>query len=558
MTRTLVTPQSLAFEERYLNITRKNESLSSKVSPNTVKLLVAESRLRMLIDGAARHPAQVETASNTLMINNISPAFGKGRTRPYEHWRFFNSFWQGWPMLWQILAVSAVIQCVAAAIGAAIIIYEVKKEAASEMTKTLATAEQVVRREIDRISGLAGPAHSIEDLLFDFAMIRDVDVEVYTAAGKLTKRQHLADESDNPDVPQWFADFVVPKAPRRQLPVEVRGSQLGSVVLIAQMPDDIEDVWDAFVEFALMTLGINLLIFFLLFLALLRIVGPLRLLVEGLHNLEQGHYNVRLPRPPVLELAAITDRVNALADRLRNAHTENLSLSRRLISIQDDERRQIAVELHDELGPYLFGLAAELSSLRRLVGPAADGKDVSRRIERLLDIVGRIRDLNRQLLGKLRPIPVDGVSLPDALAGLMAELETFKGEAEIALTTTKLKSSYGEIVDLTVYRCVREGVVNAIRHADAQSIKISVFEVLNSENNGKTPSLRIIIEDDGRGISPNATRGYGLTGMRERVRALGGEISIAPGDFGGTKLEIRIALDEHLPNRFSPRNEKTT
>jgi two-component system sensor histidine kinase UhpB len=500
----------------------------------------------MLIRDAARHPAQVETASNTLMINNISPAFGKG-ARPYKPAALFNSFWQGWPMLWQILAVSAVIQCVAAAIGAAIIIYDVKKEATREMTDTLATAEEVVRREIDRIAGLAGPADSIDDLSFDFAMIRDIDIEIYAVDGKLIRRQHLADESDNPDVPRWFADFVVPAAPRRQLPVEVRGSQLGSVVLIAQMPDDIEDVWDAFVEFAVMIIGINLLIFFLLFLALLRIVGPLRLLVEGLRNLEQGQYNVRLPRPPVLELAAITDRVNALADRLRSAHTENLSLSRRLISIQDDERRQIAVELHDELGPYLFGLAADLSSLRRLVGPAADGKDVSRRIERLLDIVGRIRDLNRQLLGKLRPIPVDGVSLPDALAGLMAELETFKGEAEIALTTTKLKSSYGEIVDLTVYRCVREGVVNAIRHADAERIKISVFEVLNSENNGKTPSLRIIIEDDGRGISPSATRGYGLTGMRERVRALGGEISIAPGEFGGTKLEIRIALDEHLP-----------
>jgi two-component system sensor histidine kinase UhpB len=485
------------------------------------------------------------------MVNDIFPAVGKGRARPYKLSVLFSSFWKRWPMLWQILAVAAVIQCLAAAIGAAITIYDVKEEAAREMADTLATAEHVVRREIDRVSSLAGPASAIEDLKFDFATIRDVDIEIYAGNGKRTMRQHLADESDNPDVPMWFADLIVPATPRRQLPVEVRGRQLGSVVLIAQMPDDIEDVWDALVEFALITIGINLLIFFLLFLALLRIVGPLRLLVEGLRHLEQGQYDVQLPRPPVFELAAITDRVNALAGRLRSAHAENLSLSRRLISLQDDERRQIAVELHDELGPYLFGIAAELSSLRRLatVKAAGDDKNVIHRIEKLLEMVGCIRDLNRQLLGKLRPIPIDGVSLAHALAGLMAELETFRGEAEIALTTTKLKSSYGEIVDLTVYRCVREGVMNAIRHAHAGTITTQVFEAVNSEEGAKSRSLGITIEDDGRGISPSAARGHGLTGMSERIRALGGAMSIAPGEFGGTRLEINLPIEEQLPAR---------
>lgn len=223
---------------------------------------------------------------------------------------------------------------------------------------------------------------------------------------------------------------------------------------------------------------------------------------------------------------------------------ENLGLSRRLITIQDDERREIAAELHDELGPYLFGLSAELTSLGQTADSRAedDGKAVKTHLEKLLDIVHRIRDLNRQLLGKLRPMAIGKVSLAEALAGLVAELETFKGEAAIALSAGELAASYGETLDLTVYRCVREGVINAIRHGGAKRIEISVFEHWGSESGSKTRSLGVVVEDDGCGFSPRASLGYGLTGIRERVRALGGQMIIGPRKSGGTRLEIRIPL----------------
>jgi two-component system, NarL family, sensor histidine kinase UhpB len=457
----------------------------------------------------------------------------------------FVSVWQGRPMLWQLLAVSAVIQCIAAAIAGAIIIYDVRQEALAEMTNTLIAAEKVVTREIERVSGSAQPAKSIENIPFDFEMVRNVDIEIYSAERKLVRRQHWADESDNADVPRWFVRIVAPKSLQRHLPVEIDGRHIGSVLLIAQLPDDIEDVWDGFLEFAILTIGLNFLVFLLLFFALSRIVSPLRMLVQGLHNLERGHYNVHLPRPSVYELATITDRVNALSVRLRNVRMDNLALSRRLITIQDDERREIAAELHDELGPYLFGLSAELTSLRGIADTVseANGHGVNAHVEKLLGLVHRIQDLNRQLLGKLRPMSIGKVSLADALAGLLAELETFKGETAILLNAAGLAVSYGETVDLTIYRCVREGVVNAIRHASSKKIGIRVYEHCVSEHGGKMRSLSVIVEDDGRGISPTVSLGYGLTGIRERVRALGGTMTISPVQSGGTKLEIRIPLE---------------
>src|SRR5207253_2475834 len=94
----------------------------------------------------------------------------------------------------------------------------------------------------------------------------------------------------------------------------------------------------------------------MLFILFGRVLDPLKGLVRGLSDLEQRHYRVRLPRPKARELATIADRFNALAEALGAARAENVSLSRRLVTAQDDERRRTALELHDEVGPCLFGL----------------------------------------------------------------------------------------------------------------------------------------------------------------------------------------------------------
>ena len=453
-------------------------------------------------------------------------------------------------MIWQILVASAAIQCVAAAIAVATIAYAVKKTTIAEMTDAMAAAEQVVRQEIDRVSRAAAPDTPIEQTPFNFGALSGVDIELYDADGKRVNSRS-ADDAPNtdeqPNAPRWFAALVGPSDSRLLLPVEVGGKRIGSVVLVAQASEEIDEVWDDFTEFAVLAIAINLLVFLLIFWAVSRIMSPLGLLVEGLHDLELGHYNVRLPRPDVFELAAITDRFNALSGQLGNARSENLALSQRLISIQDDERRQIAAELHDELGPLLFGLSADLSSLRQNSGGRAKnaGPVAGERIERLLGMVNRIRDLNRQLLGKLRPMSIGRVSLGEAISGLLAELESFKGKMAIAFTGAELAGSYGDTVDLTVYRCIREGVTNAIRHAGGKRVGVTVREHANSagEPGSRSRSLGIVIEDDGRGISPQDKLGYGLTGIRERVRALGGKLTIARGQSGGTRLEISIPLD---------------
>ena len=144
-----------------------------------------------------------------------------------------------------------------------------------------------------------------------------------------------------------------------------------------------------------------------------RVLDPLAHLSKGMLSLEDGHYATRLALPKVKELAIITERFNTLAGALDTARDENSRLYRQLITVQEEERREIANELHDEAGPCLFGITANASSIQNLANQLPDSRtaEISRRVGEILSITERLKLLNRALLKKLRPGPLGRVKL---------------------------------------------------------------------------------------------------------------------------------------------------
>src|SRR4029077_5992573 len=129
-----------------------------------------------------------------------------------------------------------------------------------------------------------------------------------------------------------------------------------SVEIVAEPRDEIAEVWGNTIALGVVALSVNIAVIAILFFPFGRGLDPLNGVARGLADLEQRNYRVRLPRPRAQELAAITDRFNALAPALDAARSENAKTHHRLITAQDDERRRTALELHDEVGPSLFGL----------------------------------------------------------------------------------------------------------------------------------------------------------------------------------------------------------
>ena len=149
---------------------------------------------------------------------------------------------------------------------------------------------------------------------------------------------------------------------------------------------------------------------------------------------------------------------------------DNRDLLRKIVSLQDDERRDIARELHDELGPLLFGIRAGAVALRNSVPDGNDALTAS--AESILQSAEALQQANRRILDHLRPLYIEELGLAKSVETL---LQTARAQASEVSLTARLDPHLDELdgpLSQTVYRVIQESVTNALRHAGASSIEI--------------------------------------------------------------------------------------
>jgi two-component system sensor histidine kinase UhpB len=325
----------------------------------------------------------------------------------------------------------------------------------------------------------------------------------------------------------------------------VNGQRIGSVEIVAEPRDEIAEVWGNTLALGAVALAVNIAVIGILYVLFGRVLDPLTGAARGLADLEQRNYRVRLPRPRAQELAAITDRFNALAQALDAARAENEKLNHRLITAQDDERRRTALELHDEVGPSLFGLKANATSIATAAADLPDpaAAKMTQRVGDILAIIEHLQAINRSMLNRLRPMALGHVPLQQILSELVAERARALPQIDFSFSADKLARSYGDSIDLTIYRCVQESLTNVIKHAQATHVGIELGEAANSEL-GAT-RLALTVRDDGRGIDPTTPAGFGISGMQERVHAHGGDYKVDSARGRGTCVQIAIPVPGH-------------
>jgi two-component system sensor histidine kinase UhpB len=222
--------------------------------------------------------------------------------------------------------------------------------------------------------------------------------------------------------------------------------------------------------------------------------------------------------------------------------TENQSLNRRLITAQDDERRRTALDLHDEVGPSLFGLKAHAASMAKAAEALPEGAaaDMKERVRDLNAIIDHLQAINRGMLNRLRPMSLGQLPLADVLSELVSGRAREYPQIRFSFAAEGVERSYGEPIDLTLYRCVQESLTNAIRHAEATSVEVRIAALQGGS--AAEAVVVLTVRDDGRGIDPLAPKGLGSLGMRERVEGLGGDYTIDSERGRGTSLRVVIPL----------------
>jgi two-component system, NarL family, sensor histidine kinase UhpB len=460
--------------------------------------------------------------------------------------RLAHALWYGRSVRAQLLIAFLLIDVMAGLVAGAVTILQARRSTRVEIAASMELAQLLVSEAVALMQQEVPAEKFLSDLTSPLRLVRHVRIVVKDAGGaplSVSTQAGVAEAGRDTRAPAWFAALIAAPVASRTVPVVVNGARIGSVEIVAEPRDEIAEVWGNTIALAAVGLAVNIAVIGILYFLFGQVLGPLTAVTRGLADLEQRNYKVRLPRPHAHELAAIADRFNALAQALEAARAENERLNHRLITAQDDERRRTALELHDEVGPSLFGLKANASSIASAAKelPEERARKLTERTRDMLAIIEHLQSINRSMLNRLRPMALGHVPLEDILGELVRERARQQPEIAFTFSAHKLARGYGDSIDLTVYRCVQESLTNAIRHAQASQIGVELAEGADTDGSG-CPALALTIRDDGRGIDPTAVPGFGIRGMQERVQALGGTYKVESARGRGTCIRIVIPL----------------
>ncbi len=250
----------------------------------------------------------------------------------------------------------------------------------------------------------------------------------------------------------------------------------------------------------------------------------------------------------VLIAVVVTQYAGRLEARVRRQMEQDAQntrllhrLSASLVRAQEEERRTIARELHDEIGQVLTAIKVELAVAERGLTAAGFGGALTE----VRSITDRALQTVRDLSHLLHPAQLDDLGLPAAVDGLLRNLSRGTGVAT-ELVQDYMEDRLAPEVEASVYRIVQEALTNVARHADAKSCRVYLQRLPNT--------LLVTVEDDGKGFDPTSTatdgeRGLGLFGIQERVAGFRGTFHLESAPGKGTRLTVELPALRRLPEK---------
>jgi two-component system sensor histidine kinase UhpB len=341
----------------------------------------------------------------------------------------------------------------------------------------------------------------------------------------------------------WYSALVAPDPIRQEFHLP-----FGDLVIEANATRAVLDGWDDAVrlfEFGIVIVVIgNLFVFWLVG----RTTRPFRLIASGLKDMQAGAYDTRLPGFVTAEASAIARAFNQMAQSIQDnlgARREALEANIRLdqnrelaLTVQnrlEEERRQIARELHDETGQSVTAIRSlALSLVQRLV----EGDQQARASAQLIaDTAAQLYAAMHDMIPRLRPVALDNLGLADALEEQVSDWRRQHADIEFVLTLGPLPQNLGESYALAAFRIVQEAATNALRHAQPAQISIDA--------RADAHTLALEIRDDGAGLAADWQKPghFGIRGMRERARMLGGEVRVENMQGSGVRVDATLPLN---------------
>jgi signal transduction histidine kinase len=273
---------------------------------------------------------------------------------------------------------------------------------------------------------------------------------------------------------------------------------------------------------------------------------------DGVWNAQGAHLAVRV-LPPFYQtlwfevaasLATVTMIVIAWryrVSRFERAQAMQQAFSRQLIASQEEERKRIAAELHDSLGQRLVIVKNLAMFFLRAQGEETVNSGKLRSIEEISAEAARAIDETREISYNLRPFQLDRLGLTKAIEGIVRTASA-ASTTRFSQQLDNIDEVFPEELRINFYRIVQESVSNVMKHAEATEVSIRVERTADQ--------VVLTIRDNGKGFTPGVAKsesdrgGFGMTGMAERARLLGGRVALQSAPGHGTVVWVRIPITE--------------
>jgi two-component system sensor histidine kinase UhpB len=413
--------------------------------------------------------------------------------------------------------------------GAAFTYLHALEKIETEMQAAIGVGGRFGHNAVDDVDEYSNPRRRLELLVADFDGDRHLRASL-VVDGKVVKTSNLA-KPENP-APSWFFNLLAtpPKVLNLTLPAVF--DDVGSVTLQTDANNEIAEVWsDIGLTLSVLTIFCALVLAFVYW-TLGTAIGPLQELTAAFARVGERDYRERMTERGPLELVHLCHGFNQMVEHLARAEEQNKRLQEQLATVQDEERADLARDLHDEIGPLLFAADVDAVAIEQL---AKEGRheQIPRQVGVVREAIGQMQRHVRDILGRLRPAVLLDVGLAHAIDNLVSFWRAHR--PSLVFRVSLPEEGFGEPLDGTVYRIVQESVSNAVRHGRPGTIEIAVAVAADQ-------SITVRVADDGGGLTSNGRPGgFGVIGMQERVAALGGVLEVANRPDGhGVVVSARI------------------
>ena len=391
-------------------------------------------------------------------------------------------------------------------------------------------------------------SQDLRQFLVQLGRVRANEIELMDENGVTLYRSPPPVYKAGRDAPVWYSQIVSPPTKTR----EIVWSD-GRLVVRADASRAVLDGWDDFVPM-LVTLGVAVSVVIGLVYALVgQALRPIQQVTQALHQVGQGDYDIRLPRMQGREAQLIGQAFNHMVHSLQEGlsarekareATHALAQSRELTQVIqariEEVRGQIARELHDELGQQVTAIKSVGMAI------AHRAKDVDEQIassaRMVIECADAIYDEVHQLVTQLRPLALDRFGLQDALQDMLEDAQSRHPDIHLTLNVQTALEHLSDHLATAVYRIMQEALTNALRHAQASQIDMTVQR--------QDHHLCLDIQDNGNGPSADWENSghFGVVGMRERAHALGGQLAFVALSPRGARVHAVLPLSHNPPH----------